>query len=209
MFSTFQLELWLLKICFITIRLGWGYSDLTLRKNCHLNVKILPKNLTFFPKIFAENFHFFKKLPLAIFSKKNEKFCQFFWTKRQVFGNFLTVKLQFSGGSSHGCSYCPQGQSDDWRTDFLPHSQQRRRPHQQQHHFHPCRSVFLGFFTTFFYSNLTSSLDSAWYCQITSLWAPNRLPDCMLPRKLRWFQIDTLVCLTKEIRVPPCQISKT
>ena len=33
--------------------------------------------------------------------------------------------------------------------------------------------------------------DSAWSCQNASLWAPNRQPDCILPRKLRWCQIDT------------------
>ena len=33
--------------------------------------------------------------------------------------------------------------------------------------------------------------DSTRYCQIASLWAPNRQPDCILPRKSRWFQIDT------------------
>ena len=33
--------------------------------------------------------------------------------------------------------------------------------------------------------------DSAWYCQNASLWASNKQPACILPRKLRWFQIDT------------------
>ena len=32
--------------------------------------------------------------------------------------------------------------------------------------------------------------DSARYCQINSLWASFRQPDCILLRKLRWFQID-------------------
>ena len=38
---------------------------------------------------------------IFIFStiEKNDNFCQFFWKKSQIFGNFLTVKWQFSGGS--------------------------------------------------------------------------------------------------------------
>ena len=43
---------------------------------------------------------FVKKLPLAIFLKKNENFEQL-KKKCHVFGNFLTVKWQFSGGSGH------------------------------------------------------------------------------------------------------------
>ena len=48
------------------------------------------KNLTFKNKI-AKNFHFFWK---------KWKFLAIFFEKCQVFGNFLTVKWQFSGGSA-------------------------------------------------------------------------------------------------------------
>jgi len=33
--------------------------------------------------------------------------------------------------------------------------------------------------------------DRARYCQIACLWAPKRQPECIFPRKLKWFQIDT------------------
>ena len=36
---------------------------------------------------------------MAICWEKNDNFCQLFWKKCQDFGNFLTVKCQFSGGS--------------------------------------------------------------------------------------------------------------
>ena len=58
----------------------------------------IAKNLTFFPKN-CQKFSFFsQKLPLAIFFEKNDNFWLFFW-KSESFGNFLTVKWQFSGGS--------------------------------------------------------------------------------------------------------------
>ena len=47
------------------------------------------------PKIFF----FFQKIANGNFFEKNENFWQFFWKKCQAFGNFLTVKWQFSGGS--------------------------------------------------------------------------------------------------------------
>ena len=55
------------------------------------------------PKIFI---FFFKKIAIGNFlKKKNENFWQFFLKKCQVFGNFLTVKWQFSGGSAFNCIY--------------------------------------------------------------------------------------------------------
>ena len=58
-------------------------KNLTLKKNC-------------------QNFSFFsKKLPMAIFLKKMKIFGNFLEKKCLGFGNFLTVKWQFSGGS--GC----------------------------------------------------------------------------------------------------------
>ena len=55
----------------------------------------IAKKLTFFSKKLPKIFIFFKiKLPWQFFWK-NENF----WKKCQVFGNFLTVKWQFSGGS--------------------------------------------------------------------------------------------------------------
>ena len=58
-------------------------------QNCQLTVKKLPKIFIFFKKIATGNFF-----------EKNENFWQFFWKKCQVFGNFWTVKWQFSGGSA-------------------------------------------------------------------------------------------------------------
>ena len=52
-------------------------------ENCHWNVKKLPKTWLFFQKNWQKLSFFFK--------------CQ-------VFGNFLTVKSTFSGGSGHECS---------------------------------------------------------------------------------------------------------
>ena len=42
---------------------------------------------------------FFNKIANGNFVEKNDNFCQFFFKKCQVSGNFLTVKWQFSGGS--------------------------------------------------------------------------------------------------------------
>ena len=42
------------------------------------------------------------------FFEKNENFWQFFWKKCQVFGNFLTVKWQFSGGLGEGYHVRPE-----------------------------------------------------------------------------------------------------
>ena len=68
-------------------------------ENCHLTVKKNCQKLDIFSKKNAKIFLFFsKKLPLAIFLKK-KNLGQFFLKKCQVFGNFLTVKWQFSGGS--------------------------------------------------------------------------------------------------------------
>ena len=58
----------------------------------------IAKNLTFCEKMLKIKI-FSKKLPLAICFEKNEKLFQFFWKNCQALGNFLTVKLQFSGGS--------------------------------------------------------------------------------------------------------------
>ena len=66
------------------------------QENCYLNVKKLPKTWNFFKYFFHKLS--LKKLPLALFFLK-DNFWQFFWKKCQVFGNFLTVKWQFSGGS--------------------------------------------------------------------------------------------------------------
>jgi len=60
-------------------------------QNCHLTVKKLPGTYFFFKKI-AKN------------CQKNDNFCQFKKKKSQVFGNFLTVKWQFSGGSAPKCN---------------------------------------------------------------------------------------------------------
>ena len=51
----------------------------------------------------AKNLTFEKKncQRLAIFLKRWKFWAIFFWKKRQVFGNFLTVKWQFPGGSGH------------------------------------------------------------------------------------------------------------
>ena len=57
-------------------------SEADLPENCHLTVKKLPKTGRFFKKI-DKNCHLKKK-------------------KFQVFGNFLTFKWQFSGGSDLG-----------------------------------------------------------------------------------------------------------
>ena len=57
----------------------------------------IAKNLTFFSKKLTT------KLPLAILLKKMTIFVNFFF-KCQVFGNFLTVKWQFSGGSGRNRS---------------------------------------------------------------------------------------------------------
>ena len=55
------------------------------------------KNLTFFFLI-AKIFHFFQKIANGNFLKKMKIFGNFFFLS-QVFGIFLTVKWQFSGGS--------------------------------------------------------------------------------------------------------------
>ena len=68
---------------------GWADPP----ENCHLNVKKLPKTWHCSKKI-AKNFLFFFKLPMEIF----------FFLKK-VFGNFLTVKWQFSGGSAQQVKY--------------------------------------------------------------------------------------------------------
>ena len=86
------------------------YSHLTLRKIV-IWLKKLPKTWHFFKKI-AKIFLFFfqKNLQFFFFQKNcqkfsfffkenNDKFWQFCWKKCQVFGNFLTFKWQFSGGS--------------------------------------------------------------------------------------------------------------
>ena len=39
-----------------------------------------------------------KFLAFGNFVEKNDNFCQIFFKKCQVFGNFLTFKRQFSGG---------------------------------------------------------------------------------------------------------------
>ena len=52
-------------------------------------------NLTFFQKKLPKFFFFFFKKIIA----NDENFWQFFWKKCKVFGKFLTVKWQFSGGS--------------------------------------------------------------------------------------------------------------
>ena len=71
-------------------------------ENCQLNVKNCEKKLDILkklPKIFmffkknAKNVHFFN------FVEKKTIFVNVFAKKCQVFGNFLTVKWQFSGGS--------------------------------------------------------------------------------------------------------------
>ena len=67
-------------------------------ENCQLIVKNCQKLDIFFKKI-GKNFHFFKKIAIGNFFEKNEHFWQFFLKKCQVFGNFLTVKWQFSRGS--------------------------------------------------------------------------------------------------------------
>ena len=57
-------------------------------ENCQLTVKKLPNIFIFFKKIANGNFF-----------EKNENCWQFFLKKCQVFGNFLTVNWQYSGGS--------------------------------------------------------------------------------------------------------------
>ena len=78
-------------------------------ENCQLNVKIIDKNLTFFSKKLTKIFIFFNKIANGNFVEKNENFCQFFWKKCLVFGNFLTVKWQFSGGSGRYSAICLYG----------------------------------------------------------------------------------------------------
>ena len=48
---------------------------------------------------------------IAIWLSKNEHFCQFFWKKCQVFGNFLTFKWQFSGESASDIRPCWAGRN--------------------------------------------------------------------------------------------------
>ena len=43
----------------------------------------------------------FFKIGIGNFVEKNDNFLAIFLKKCQVFGNFLTVKWQFSGGSDH------------------------------------------------------------------------------------------------------------
>ena len=59
----------------------------------------IAKNLTFFQKKLPKIFIFFKKIANGNFFFFNENFWQFFWKKCKIFGNFLTFKWQFSGGS--------------------------------------------------------------------------------------------------------------
>ena len=74
------------------------------KKNCQkieIFSKKIAKNFKFFPKKLQKIFIFFKKIANGNFFEKNENFWQFFWKKFQVFGNFLTVKWKFSGGSDY------------------------------------------------------------------------------------------------------------
>ena len=76
-------------LCALTLR----KIAIWLSKNC--------QKLDIFSKKIARNFHFFQKIANSNFVEKNENFWQFFAEKCQVFGNFLTVKWQFSGGAGH------------------------------------------------------------------------------------------------------------
>jgi len=73
--------------------------------------------LTFFSKKLTKIVFFSTKLPLAILLTKNDNFCQF-KKKCQVFGNFFTVKCQFSGGSGF----------NKFRSAWTPHLQLCRTP---------------------------------------------------------------------------------
>ena len=55
--------------------------------------------MTFFQKK-CQKCSFFQKIAIGNFFEKNENFWQF-KKKSQDFGNFLTVKWQFYGGSGH------------------------------------------------------------------------------------------------------------
>ena len=81
-----QTEIYINKQCWqLTLR----KIAICLSKNC--------KKLDIFKRKIAKNFHFFQKSFL-----KKWKFLAFKKKKSQVFGNFLTVKWQFSGGSVSG-----------------------------------------------------------------------------------------------------------
>ena len=67
---------------------AWLILDTWPSRNCHLNCKKLPKTWHFWKKN-DKIVIFFQKMPM-----------QFFGKKRQVSGNFLTFKWQFSGGSA-------------------------------------------------------------------------------------------------------------
>ena len=77
-------------------------QELTLRKTAIWMSKNCQKLEIFFKKI-DKNCHFFNKIAIGNFIEINNNFIhfwQFFWKKFHVFGNFLTFKWQFSGGSS-------------------------------------------------------------------------------------------------------------
>ena len=86
MFSNLHIQV---RVC-PQIMSAWSKSEPP--ENCHLNVKKLPKTCHFFNK----NCHFSKNCQWQFF-EKNDNFLQFFG-KRQVFGNVLTLKWQFSRG---------------------------------------------------------------------------------------------------------------
>ena len=65
-------------------------------ENCHLNVKKMAKNFFLIDK----NCLFFQKNCQSQIFLKKRKFLAIFLKKCQVFGNFLTVKWQFSGVSA-------------------------------------------------------------------------------------------------------------
>ena len=79
-----------------------GILDVPSRPSGKLpfDCKKIAKNLTFFPKKMPKIFIFFKKIAIGNFFEKNEIFLAIFLKKCQIFGNFLTVKWQFSGGSA-------------------------------------------------------------------------------------------------------------
>ena len=62
-----------------------------MSKNC--------QKLEIFVEKIAKNVHFFNKITNRNFWEKMIFFLFFFLFKSQVFDNFLTFKLQFSGGS--------------------------------------------------------------------------------------------------------------
>jgi len=74
-------------------------------ENCHLTIKKLPKTWYFFPPKMTNFFIFFQKNCHWHFFWKKLKFLSIFLNNCQVFGNFLTVKWQFSGGSGIGAKW--------------------------------------------------------------------------------------------------------